>query len=450
VWAVAGILVVCLAGADTQPSADALWRRAFAETTAPARRQVLKALLAACANDAAGRLIAADRAYEAFPPGWLRRTVEVADGATRYRVQFVVRVPRGYVPRRSWPLLLAAHGQGGTGRHVAEMMAHLLGAGRDRYVIVAPTMPGPKHFNGRAYQEQTYLRALRWTRRHLNVDDDRMYVAGYSQGGHCTWHLATMFPHLFAAAVPMAGVPWFEGSPYVSTLYMENLANLPLWAIWGERDRAQPGRVGNVDLSREAAARLRELGNRNFKGTELAGVGHGGCVPGPGQMARYLAAHRRKAVPERFEHFFHMSHHGRGYYLEAIRLNTRPVEFSAETRFRIVVPRGQRATPEMALRQVRKGLAKRMYRLHAELDRAGNALAIRTVAVGAVRLYVMEGMFDLARPVSLRFRRRTWTGRIAPSARCMLEHYLRTRDASALVLNEVDLDASGKVTIRGQ
>ncbi len=100
------------------------------------------------------------------------------------------------------------------------------------------------------------------------------------------------------------------------------------------------------------------------------------------------------------------------------------------------------------MRQVRKRLANRMYRLRADLDRAANALAIRTVAVGAVRLYVTEGMFDLARPVTLTFRQRTWTGRIAPSARCMLTHYLRTRDASVLVLNEVDLDDSGKVTVR--
>jgi len=68
--------------------------------------------------------------------------------------------------------------------------------------------------------------------------------------------------------------------------------------------------------------------------------------------------------------------------------------------------------------------------------------------VRAVRVYVLEGMFDLSRPVTVRFGRATWAGRLAPSPRCLLTHYARTRDTAALVCNEIDLDLSGRAAVR--
>ena len=91
---------------------------------------------------------------------------------------------------------------------------------------------------------------------------------------------------------------------------------------------------------------------------------------------------------------------------------------------------------------------KGLFRVEAELDRAGNALTVRTAGVTQVRIHVMEGMFDLSKPVTLRFDRRSWTGRIVPSARCTLTHYAATRDARALVVNEVELDGLGRATVR--
>ena len=81
-------------------------------------------------------------------------------------------------------------------------------------------------------------------------------------------------------------------------------------------------------------------------------------------------------------------------------------------------------------------------------DTKANALSIRTLGVSAVRVYVMDGMFDLARPVTLKLNGRTWRGKVPVSARCLLTHYADTRDATALIVNELDIDAAGKVTVR--
>lgn len=436
-------------GLSQQASLEEKWRALFAQTSPAAAEEHIDAVLAACGDSPAAlrKLFACDSAYPQLGGGLHRRATTVVDGETRYDVEYVVRVPGGYSPVRSCALLLAAHGQGGSGASITAMMQRGLGAEVEKYIIVAPTLPGPRRYAGAAYQEQAYLKPLAWARLNLNVDDDRIYVSGHSLGGHCTWHLATMFPHLFAAAVPMAGVPLFEGSPYTSNSYLENLANLPVWAIWGELDQKGPGTLSNVHFCRMAAERLRQLGNSKFEGTELPGVGHAGWWPKPEAYARYLTSHKRLAAPEKLVHFFHRARHGRAYYVEAIRLARDELDFSRRPQPKLRVQPGE-SLAEAAIRTGKQVYDKSLFKIWADLDKGANAMSIRASGVSAVRVYATEGMFDLSRPVTLRFAGRSWTGGISASARCMLTHYAATRDATAVICNEVDVDSAGKVLVR--
>ena len=60
----------------------------------------------------------------------------------------------------------------------------------------------------------------------------------------------------------------------------------------------------------------------------------------------------------------------------------------------------------------------------------------------------MANMFDLARPVTLKNGIRTWRGSIPASTECMLKHYASDRDASALIVNEVDFSDTGRAVVR--
>ena len=430
------------------PDANAAWRELFAQPAPADANRQLNAVLAACGNDV-GRLkalIAADTAYEAFQPGWHRRRTDVQDGNTRYDVPYLVRVPWGYDANRSWPLILACHGQGGRGGDIGWVMQEMLEGEANRYVIVTPTMPGPAVYNGRPYQEQAYVRPLEWARLHLNIDDDRVYITGYSLGGHQSWHLATMFPHLFAGAVPMAGVPAFEGAPYTCHLYHENLSHLPLWAVWGENDKATPPDLGNADVCREAAARLKALGIATFRGTELPGAGHGESFPPPEEFRKFLAAGRRQAVPEKLTRVFHLPSHRRAYWLEAVHLERPWIRLDGPIQFSM--PPGPKPTTQQALDAGMKHLEKGLFRFTASLDRAANRITVEGTGIASWRLYLMDGMLDLSREVTIQIGSRTWRGRLKPSARAMLLHYAATRDAGALVLNEVDLFTTGRVNVR--
>jgi len=445
-------VVVAAAAMPVAAQEEALqeaWKELFKQPAPPKAAKQISAVLAACGGnvETLKRLIASDTAYRQCKAGWHRQTTKVADGQKSYDVEFFIRIPRGYKAAESRPLLLAAHGQGGSGKHIGAIMQMLLGRDLEKYIILAPTMPGPKHYNGRQYQEQAYLKPLAWARRNLNIDDDRIYVSGYSQGGHCTWHLATLFPHLFAAAVPMAGSPIFQGGDTTFTIYLENLSNLPMWAIWGEKDTADPPMLGNVDICRAAARRLEALDNKMFKPTELPGAGHGDCVPDPDKFAKYLASHKRGGPPAKLAHFFHLARHSRGYYLQAVELAHDPIDF---TNVKITVTRrpGHELNKSEIRELMRKHVAKYLFKMWGELDRAKNSLSIRAVAIRRVRLYVTAGMFDLSRPVTIRYWSRTWRGRIAVSPRCVLSHYAAGRDATAMVCNEIDFDITGKAAVR--
>src|SRR4051812_42024610 len=64
----------------------------------------------------------------------------------------------------------------------------------------------------------------------LNVDAHRLYVTGLSNGGGGTWNIASRFPGVFAAALPIAGVT--PASDFVAS----RLIKEPVWAFHARND----------------------------------------------------------------------------------------------------------------------------------------------------------------------------------------------------------------------
>jgi predicted peptidase len=80
------------------------------------------------------------------------------------------------------------------------------------------------------------------------VDPDRIYLTGYSNGGHATWMMALAFPRRFAAIAPVAGA----GDPLEAS---RRLWHLPVWIFHGVKDRVIP-----VAYGRRMAEALRKEG----------------------------------------------------------------------------------------------------------------------------------------------------------------------------------------------
>src|SRR5204863_2895843 len=123
-------------------------------------------------------------------------------------------------------------------------------------LVVAPTEAGPNEgYRFTERERRAGLAAVRWARRRFNVDENRIYVAGVSRGGHMAWDLALRHPDVFAAVVPMIGGPRATTAGGQNNLrFVENLVPTSIRDLMGAKDDARA--VRDVRL---AFARLKTL-----------------------------------------------------------------------------------------------------------------------------------------------------------------------------------------------
>lgn len=142
--------------------------------------------------------------------------------------------PHGTPPPSGWPLVVFLHGSGERGVNPAAMAA----CGLPAYVAAGQTYPfalvSPQCLPDTRWD--THLPAIAQLISELcavpTLDPDRVYATGLSMGGQGVWQLATRYPGLLAAAVPICG----RGCPVGDT----RLRHLPVWAFHGLADDRVP------------------------------------------------------------------------------------------------------------------------------------------------------------------------------------------------------------------
>lgn len=192
-----------------------------------------------------------------------------------------IHVPAGHDPAGPpVPLVIHLHGGGGIGQISQDMAAQLDARG---WIGIAPDGREWGLFGGActwrrsaAYVnspdpdvgpgEQDILDAIDWARAHHPIDDERVYLTGFSMGGRGTYVIGLKHPDLFAAIAPMGPASdmfevWVrrtdpgdckEGmtggppgtSPFVDTMHLvtsarfllENAYNLPVFHAHGLLD----------------------------------------------------------------------------------------------------------------------------------------------------------------------------------------------------------------------
>jgi len=171
------------------PPTKEAWRSLFGQSNPAEAKAQQETVLSACDNDPAKlrALIASDDVYSKVRAGWQQRTVKLVAGGTTHQTALSLRVPKGYTSAKSYPLVLAAHWQGGDGASIGRSVETLLGDAVERYILLAPTLPDKQRgFVASDVQVQGYLTPLAWARMNLNVDDDRIYTRTCSPRP-CRW-----------------------------------------------------------------------------------------------------------------------------------------------------------------------------------------------------------------------------------------------------------------------
>jgi len=98
------------------------------------------------------------------------------------------------------------------------------------------------------------------------VDEDKIVLAGFSQGGWVTWALAMRNPDTFCGIIPVAGLFRPESE---SAFEDKDLAGLRVYIMVGGDDSSR-----TIDSNRQAAKRFKKIGAKE-KLNVYEGVGHG-------------------------------------------------------------------------------------------------------------------------------------------------------------------------------
>ena len=181
------------------------------------KTQVLTALVAACtvaAPDLAGAEV--------------RDLTKKVAGTT---VHYKVVLPNGYDPAKAYPAILAIGGGPQTITTVDSILMRNFRAEAEKrgYIVIAPAAPdGELFFEGGARVIPEFLKMMLSD---YQIQDGKFHVAGPSNGGIASFHLAAANPQYFLSVTAFPGYMW-QPSP----ARLQAIAKMCVYMYVGELD----------------------------------------------------------------------------------------------------------------------------------------------------------------------------------------------------------------------
>lgn len=150
------------------------------------------------------------------------------------RIQYLLYLPSAYGSLDTlWPLILYLHGGMGRGDDIERVMWYpvpkmLVENDTFPFIVITPQCP-----SGEMWTDANALIALLdGITEEYSVDPNRVYLMGYSMGGHGAWYLAYKHPERFAAVAPMSGM--------ANVWWASRIKDIPVWAFHGAQDTLVP------------------------------------------------------------------------------------------------------------------------------------------------------------------------------------------------------------------
>jgi len=386
----------------------------FQTEDAAARAQALRTVLEHPEADVASvaQMVRSMQLWDGMPCGVDALEVEFgADKPTLVRV----RVPEPYDPTHRYPLILALHGMGKSALGQLQYVERVLGDEVENFIIAAPQDYSGTWFSVSRVESAEPVAILEALRRRYHIDTDRVYVSGYSMGGHGAFMAAVLYTDWFASAIVLAGTFTTPNAPETKPTLLPNLAGFPMLVVWGEndtRDRSQQDTrsSGIAGLNRTLLAELPEMGVDTVEFIELPGRGHHDVMPPRDRLLHNLGARRdnnRKSV----SYWFRFPAQGRLGWLRQTEFAGEPWEGNLVVR---VQPGGD--VHEFARRAVRRKLGL----LEGTIEE--QTIRVRLQHTKKAEILLHDGLIDLARPVTVyRGKKIVFQGPVPPSVSTLLD-----------------------------
>ncbi|MCA9884538.1 MAG: prolyl oligopeptidase family serine peptidase [Anaerolineae bacterium] len=200
----------------------------------------------------------------------------VLDSEPINELPLITYFPEACTGEHMVPVIFFLHGSGERGTDLSLVELHGLPYeiknGREvPAIVIAPQLPLDMRWAEIVPTLQTLLEITVYSH---NINQDRMYLTGLSNGGQGTWEWAIAHPDQFAAIVPICGRSNPQGA--------RKIAHLPIWVFHGEDDDVVP-----VEETTKMVKALEDAGADKLKVTIFPGVDHGSWIPAYADDALY-------------------------------------------------------------------------------------------------------------------------------------------------------------------
>jgi homoserine acetyltransferase len=346
------------------------------------------------------------------------------DGMSR---QFTWHLPSRYTPKKKHGVLVFLHGAisqpaPGGGHHESESIGKAVDS--LGFIKVGPSTYD-RHEWGEAALRRHVHRALDQVKQRFNVDENRVYIAGDSDGGRGAYAIVETEATFFAAAIPTIG------SPGGVTRFL-NLRNLPFLAINGAKDE-----LFKIDGVTQAVESMKKTGIAvDFKVIEDAGHDPFLLVKQKETVCDFIGKHPRDPLPKVVE--WHLDPEKTGY----------EQGFPADTFRWIRIDQAGAAASNAAFDDSGTLIRGNFPRVRAE-KLAGNAVKVETKGVKRVTILVSDEMFDLELPIEVDVNgRRLFAGKVVPDARAIFTEARRFNDRCLIFSNRITIDVDGEPVVQ--
>lgn len=338
-------------------------------------------------------------------------------------------IEKGEQPAAGYPLFLYMHG---SGQKKSEWengfrLCHSYDDAPSLHFI--PQIPnGFGEFYRWAIQSKQWAweKLLRLAFLNENIDKNRIYFYGISEGGYGSQRLASFYADYLAGAGPMAGGEPLKNAP------MENLANIAFSLRTGEMDYGF-GRNTMTDNAAKTIAKLAEEHPGLYKNfiEIVPGMGHGINYE---TTTPWLSKHTRNPHPTYFywEDYDMYGRHRTGFY--NLRVNeTSRTNDEERTCYEVKISGN---TIEMTVKNATYTTTSSLYNIPMFFERT-----YQPATKGNVTLFLNEELFDLTQPVKVVVNgKEAFNGKVQPTIEAMVESCAEYFDPERVFPAKIDVE----------
>jgi hypothetical protein len=426
-------LLLLLTGLQTQNASnriDSAFQRFWnAKTPTEAESVVDEVLKSGVAFDEAYRRLKAGRTYVAAPTGIVKLSNKTKDGVEHF---YALNVPEKYDPAKKYQVRFQLHG--GVGGRVNNQPrgtgeSPLQGA-EQIYVVPYAWNTAPWWSDDQVLNLAAITDAIKRT---YNVDENRVVVAGVSDGGTGAYYVAMRDTTPYASFLPLNGFIMVIANDSIDDgqVFPNNLRNKPEFVVNGGKDPLYP--------TSEVEPFVRQM----MSGVDIeyhpqpeAGHNTAWWPDVKDMFETFVVNHSRDPHPDKLTWETASTEHNRAHWLVIDQLGTQPEDARSLTDLNMMrdpsASGGNGPLFPLFSRPKRSG--------RVDLVRNGNTVVATTRGVTAFTLLLSPDKFDFSQPVKVVANGRTvFEGRVERNIKTLMTWAARDNDRTMLYAAELKI-----------